>query len=144
LINIRVEYVLDKDIEDVFAALSDHENYHSYPGFTGSELLQHGTAEKNGEGAVRLLTAGRASFKEKITRFERPHRMDYHVEKMKPLNLPHEKGEITLQSQGHKTRVVWISVSRMNIPLIGFLLEGFFERKASAAFLGVLKHVEKQ
>ena len=144
MIDVRVEYVLDKPIEAVFEALSDHENYAVYSGFTRSELLRSGDKEKNGQGAVRLLTAGRASFKERITHFERPCRMDYHVEEMKPLNLPHEKGEIRLYAEGDKTRVIWISVSRMNIPIVGVLLEGLFERKASAAFLGILKYIEKQ
>ena len=143
MIKIRVEYVLSKKIDDVFAAISDHENYSRYPGFTGSELLEPGTAEKNGEGALRLLSAGRTSFRERITRFERPHRMDYRVEEMKPFNLPHERGEITLKSQGDSTRVVWISDSRLNIPIVGSLLERLIERRGSAVFLGILKYIER-
>jgi hypothetical protein len=74
LINIRVEYVLDKKVEDVFTAISDHENYYRFPGFTDSLLLEPGHSEKNGRGALRLLKAGRASFKERITYFESPVR----------------------------------------------------------------------
>ena len=143
MINIRVEYLLDKNIDDVFAAISDHENYRRYTGFTDSKLLEQGHTEKNGEGAVRLLTAGRTSFRERITRFERPHRMDYRVEEMKPFNLPHERGEITLEAQGEKTRVVWISDSRLNIPILGKPLAKLMERKASRAFLAILKYIEK-
>ena len=141
--NIRVEYLLDKNIDDVFAAISDHENYRRYPGFTDSRLLEPGHTERNGEGALRLLTAGRASFRERITRFEKPHRMDYHVEEMKPFNLPHERGEITLEAQGGRTKVVWISDSRLNIPILGVPLAKLMERRASRAFLGILKYIEK-
>ena len=143
MINIRVEYLLDKNIDDVFAAISDHENYRRYPGFTDSRLLEPGHTERNGEGALRLLTAGRASFRERITRFEKPHRMDYHVEEMKPFNLPHERGEVTLVAQDDKTKVVRISDSTLNIPIIGSLMKRLIERRGAAAFLGILRYIEK-
>jgi len=62
LINIRVEYLLDMDVEDVFDAITDHENYDRYPGFDSSELLETGRTERNGEGALRRLVPFPESF----------------------------------------------------------------------------------
>ena len=57
MIKIRVEYVLDKNVEDVFDAITDHENYKRFPGFDSSQLLETGKTEKNGKGALRLLVS---------------------------------------------------------------------------------------
>ena len=58
MVNIRVEYVLDKPIDEVFDALTDHANYKRFTGFTDSQLLEAGHDEPNGKGALRLLVAG--------------------------------------------------------------------------------------
>jgi uncharacterized protein YndB with AHSA1/START domain len=142
MIKIRVEYLLDKNVEDVFDAITDHENYERYPGFDSSELLEPGKTEKNGEGALRLLGSGRATFKERITCYERPSRMSYHCEEVRPLPIHHERGDITMEPIDGKTKVVWISEARLKIPIIGSLLGKLMQRRLSRAFLAVLKHIE--
>lgn len=54
MIKIRVEYLIDKSPEEVFDAITDHENYDRYPGFDMSALLEPGRDERNGEGAPPL------------------------------------------------------------------------------------------
>jgi uncharacterized protein YndB with AHSA1/START domain len=142
MIKIRVEYVLDRTVEDVFDAITDHENYKRFPGFDSSKLLETGKTEKNGEGALRLLVSGGVTFKERITCFERPSKMSYHCEEMKPLPIRHERGDITMEPIDGKTRVTWISESHLEIPIIGSLLGKLMQRRISRAFLGVLKHIE--
>ena len=143
MVNIRVEYVLDKPIDDVFDALTDHANYKRFTGFTDSQLLEAGHDEPNGKGALRLLVAGRMTFKERITRFERPTRMDYRIEELSPLPLRHDRGEITLEPVNDKTRVVWISEGRLKIPLIGSLLSKPVSRRGEQGFLSILKQIER-
>lgn len=41
MINVRVWYVLDMDVEDVFDAMTDHENYDRYPGFERPSKMSH-------------------------------------------------------------------------------------------------------
>ena len=142
MVSVRVEYVLDKPIDEVFDALTDHGNYKRFSGFDDSRLLEAGDEEPNGEGALRLLVAGRMRFKERITRFERPSRMDYRIEELKPLPLRHDRGEITLTPVDGKTRVVWISEGRLEIPLLGSLLAKPVSRRTGRAFLGILKQIE--
>ena len=142
MLKIRVEYVLHKSVGDVFAAITDHENYKSYPGFDSSELLEPGKNEKNGEGALRLLRSGRTAFKERITCFERPTKMSYQCEEVTPVPLRHDRGEITMEALGSKTRVVWISEGHLEIPLIGSLVDKLMQRRGARAFLAVLKHID--
>ena len=54
-VNVRVEYLLDKPIAEIFAMLEEHENYHRFPGFTESTLLEPGRSECNVDGALRRL-----------------------------------------------------------------------------------------
>jgi hypothetical protein len=69
--------------------------------------------------------------------------MDYHVEEMRPIHVPHEKGKIMLEVQGEKTKVVLISDSRLSLPIFGPLLARLIQRRVSRAFLGVLKYIER-
>ena len=42
MFSIHVERVIDKPIHDVFAMLSDHENYAQFKGVDEANLLVHG------------------------------------------------------------------------------------------------------
>jgi len=144
MIKIRVERVINKTPEEVFDAISDHENYKRFPRFNDSKLLQPGKTEKNGLGARRYISAGSSSVEEIITCFERPSRMDYHVEVMKPaIPMIHTKGEVTMVPHNGKTKVVWISEGHIEIPILGFILEKISNRLGSRLFDGVLKYIDQ-
>ena len=142
MIKIRVEYLIDKAPEDVFDAITDHEHYDRYPGFDTSVLLEPGKTEKNGEGALRLLANGRVRFKERITCYERPRKLSYHCEEVKPISMHHERGDIILEPVGGKTKVTWIPEGRLGVPVVGFLFGKLIARRASRVFLAVLKHID--
>ena len=142
MIKIRVEYLIDKSPEEVFDAITDHENYDRYPGFDTSALLEPGRDERNGEGALRLLANGRVRFKERITCYERPRKMSYHCEEVKPISMHHDRGDILLEPENGKTRVTWISEGRLGVPLVGFLFGKAISRRVGRVFLGVLKHID--
>jgi hypothetical protein len=142
MIKIRVEYLMDKGAEDVFDAIADHENYERYPGIDSSTLLEPGRNEKNGEGALRLLVSGGVTFKERITCYERPSKMSYHCEEVKPISIHHERGDIILEPVDGKTKVTWISEARLGIPIIGSLLGKWIEPRVSRLFQGILEHID--
>ncbi|WP_318997632.1 SRPBCC family protein [Marinobacter sp.] len=143
MFRIHVERVLGKDIETVFEAIADHGRYDRFPGVSRSVLLEEGKDEKNGTGALRLIGAGRLELTERITRFERPNRMDYRIEKSSPFPVQHTKGEIVLQPEGEQTRVVWISEGAVQVPLLGRLMDRMAERSFSKAFSSLLKAIER-
>ena len=115
---IVVDKTLTAPIDDVFGLLSDHAGYTRFRGFTKAELVREGTPDRNGVGALRRLVAGPLRFTEEITAFERPARMDYLIREVN-LPLEHDGGSIELAPDGAGTRVHWISVFTMPVPVVG-------------------------
>lgn len=143
MFHIHVERTLAKDIDTVFEAISDHGRYNRCPGVDKSVLVEEGRHEKNGTGALRIIGSGPLELTERITQFERPTTMHYRIEKSSPFSVLHTRGEITLQPDGERTRVTWISEGRMQTPLLGRLLDKVAERSFSKAFNSLLKAVER-
>ncbi len=142
MFRIRIEELIDKDINTVFNAISDHENYKQFPGITNSILLEPGHSEKNGTGALRKIVAGSLHLFERITYFDKPNAMSYQIEKSKPIPLRHDKGEIKLSQEGNQTRVVWVSEGHINVPILGSLiLDRQVERQARIQFQSMLKAI---
>ncbi|TGN40197.1 SRPBCC family protein [Marinobacter confluentis] len=144
MFHIHVERTIAKDIDTVFEALSDHAAYDRFPGVDKSLLIEQGTDEKNGKGALRVIGAGALELHERITQFERPVRMHYHIEKSRPFPLDHRRGEITLQRVGDSTRVIWISSGHIKVPLAGHILDRLAGKQFSRAFASVLRTIEKR
>jgi len=145
MFNIYVERVIDKDINTVFEILADHEGASQYRGVKNAKLLEPGVSERNGLGALRHVDLGAFKFDERITCFERPHRLDYMIEKSSPLPFKHEQGTITLEEVNGATKVVWISKGTINIPILGrFVLDKIFESSGNKAFGSLLKQLSKR
>ena len=144
MFRIYVERIVKRPIEDVFEALADHANYDRFPGVSESLLIEEGKSEKNGEGALRIIRAGRLELHERITQFQRPTRMHYHIEQSRPFRVSHTKGEISLAPEGKHTKVTWISEGSVQVPLLGFALNHLAQRNFSKAFSSLLKAVEKR
>ena len=143
MFHIRVEQLMKKDIDSVFEALSDHAGYERYAGVKRSVLVQPGEREENGTGAVRHVMAELMEFHERITAFERPKRMGYRILKSRPLPISHERGEITLTPENGGTHVLWESVGRVDVPLLGSLvLDKLAEKWGYRAFKGFLKSID--
>ncbi len=144
MFKVHVERTIEKDIHTVFEILADHEGYARFRGVKAAKLLEPGEAEKNGLGALRHIDLGAVKFDERITCFERPHRLDYHIEKSSPFPFKHELGSITLEQVDGGTKVVWVSQGTIAIPLLGrFFLDKKFERQGNRGFSSVLKQIAK-
>jgi hypothetical protein len=143
MFRIRVERLIRKDIDSVFDVLSDHGNYRRFPGIERSVLLEPGKPEENGEGALRCLGSGPVEFYERITRYERPTRFDYLIERSKPLPFKHEKGTLLFVPEGGSTRVVWTSEGHIDVPLLGKLVfDRLVERRGTLLFGRLLEYVD--
>jgi len=143
MFRIHVERVLAKDIDSVFEAIADHARYDRFPGVSRSILVEEGKDDKNGAGALRIIGAGRLELTERITRFERPTRMDYRIEESSPFRVKHTKGEIVLKPEGEQTRAIWISEGSVQVPLVGKLMDRMAEQSFSRAFSSLLKAIER-
>ncbi|MES2488167.1 MAG: SRPBCC family protein, partial [Pseudomonadota bacterium] len=118
---IVVKRTIKAPIEKVFDLLSDHANYKDFPGVKDSELVKKGKPHKNGVGAVREIDAGTAWFREEITAYERPVRLDYLITKSRP-PMEHKGGSVRLEATAAGTEVTWSSTLRIRIPIVGGLL----------------------
>ncbi|MEM9090095.1 MAG: SRPBCC family protein [Cyanobacteria bacterium P01_F01_bin.53] len=143
MFKIRVNCVIDKSAEKVFEAITDHANYNKFPGIDKSVLVEEGTTVKNGEGALRVISAGIFEFRERIISYEKSSKMAYHIEETNPIPMRHDKGEIRLEPVADKTRVLWLSEGHMNVPLLGSVLDKLVEFQASRVFRIILNHIEE-
>ncbi|WP_404364377.1 SRPBCC family protein [Marinobacter sp.] len=143
MFRIHVERTLDKDIDTVFEAITDHAHYDRFPGVDTSLLIEQGNQEPNGTGALRIIGAGPMKLTERITRYESPTVMHYRIEKSSPFPIAHDRGEILLKAQDTRTHVTWISEGHIRIPLIGRVLDKVVEKRFSKAFSSLLKAIER-
>src|SRR5688572_6704205 len=125
MIEVHVQAIYAAERERVFLALVDHERFLATRGFACS-VVEPGSPNRNGLGALREVRGRGAGFTETITAFEPPRSFDYRVEKLvvRGLGIPvsHERGWLELTAVDGGTRVDWRTRYRLDLPLIGGLL----------------------
>ena len=147
MFKIKVERIIKKPINEVFEVLSDHANYGLFKAVGTAKLLTEGDEERNGVGALRTVQTGAFKVWERITAFERPTHMQYHIEKARPIKMQHHKGIINLKDLGDgSTQVIWVSEGRLLVPLplIGRLLDRKMQKQGTIAFNSILKSIESR
>ena len=147
MFNIHVQYTLNTDIETVFDAISDHAAYGKFNAVRFAQLVEPSSEydEPNGLGALREVHVGPLQLHERITKFERPTQMDYHIESSKPVDIRHNLGSIKLTAvDAEHTHVSWESQGFIQMPLIGWLIDKRFSQLGAKGFLSILKHIERE
>lgn len=140
---ITVKRLIKAPIARVFDTLSHHEGYSELPGMQVARLERPGRLERNGEGAVRYLKSGPAWFREEITIFERPRRMDYVIlDSLLP--LAHKSASLRLTETAEGTEVTWTSTFRVKVPILGGTLSRLLAKKMSLGFGGALKQMDRR
>ena len=140
---IVVERTINAPIEQVFDLLSDHANYKEFEGIRDSWLVNEGTRERNGNGAVRRVDLGAVWFEEEISNFSRPTNMDYQIVRSRP-PIEHKSGRIRLEETEQGTKVTWTSVFRIRIPLLGRILSPIAAKAGTKAFGSMLKAIDRR
>lgn len=145
MFKINVERIVKAPIENVFEAISDHANYALYPSVGMANLLSEGDKERNGKGAMRTVETGAFKVWERITEFERPVHMQYHIERAKPIKMDHYKGVIDLEDLcDGTTRVTWVSEGKMCVPVIGRFFDKKMQKQGTSVFHSMLKSIESR
>ena len=135
---IHVTRTIKAPIDVVFDAYTDHqEAFGRVPGILSAKVVKPGKTEFNGLGAIREINGGVAWFREEITAFDRPHRMDYQILKSIP-PIRHDLGRVEFIATPEGTVVNWTSVFHFAVPLVG----GVLGRIAAASFRWVLKSLD--
>ena len=145
MFNIKVERIVKAPIDHVFEAISDHASYAKFPSVGKAKLIHEGNDELNGAGALRTVETGKFKVWERITAFERPVHMQYHIEQSQPLKINHTKGIIDLKDLGdNTTQVTWVSQGNIKLPLVGRLLDKLMKKQGTAVFHSMLKSIERR
>lgn len=139
---VRVQHTFHAPIDRVFDVISDHAGYVRLPGIKSAKVVKPGTTEPNGLGAVREISLGVPWFREEITMFERPRRMDYRITSSGPLTIDHEGGSVQLETVGDTTVVTWTSTFEVKVPVIGGVLTRLAARNMRTMFAAGLAKAE--
>lgn len=141
---IYIEVEIASHAEPIFDRLQNHADYQRFRSIDASRLLEEGRENKNGVGALRELRAGPIVFREEITHYEPPLRLDYLI---RECNAPirHEYGSIRLTSVGpHRTLVTWESRFELDVPLLGAVFAPFAAWTGERAFRGILEEIKAE
>lgn len=137
---IEVEEIIDIPLDDAFRMLSDHANYHLYPGIKAATLLKSGDTERNGVGAVREVKLSGSTLQERIVGFEHNKLLEYRIIHAKPLGIDHRLGRMTFSAaEGNKTRVHWVSEFAVKVPLFGQMIDNYVGKNMTKGF-SILLH----
>jgi len=145
MFGINVNLSLNVPIDYLFEAISEHGAYTRFKAVRYAAVVEPGNTEHNGLGALREIHVGPLQFMERITVFERPNRMDYHIEASKPVSMQHDVGSIMLTLLSNsQTQVIWQSQGHIKIPLLGWLIDKKFTIDGSKGFTSILKQIERE
>jgi hypothetical protein len=133
-------------LDDVFAKISDHEQFLRGFGVDRCVVTTPGARDRNGLGAVREVFSGALHFVEEVVRFEPPYRYDYQIRRVTllgaPLPMEHELGWLELQDTAGLVRVDWFSRFRLLLPLMGRLVEPTLGRQLTGTFAKLLQQAK--
>ena len=118
---VRVEQAVDAPRDALFAVLSDHEGYGRFPGVRKCELIETGSTERNGLGALRrVYLGGPTVLDEEIVAYDAPHHFEYRIVRARPVPVKHTLGRLEFEAIGpNRTRVVWTTTFDIRLPIIG-------------------------
>lgn len=115
---VTVHHTFNAPIEAVFETLTNSANLPTLLGLGIRILRRSDGPDADGVGALREVNAGLLWFREEITAFERPHRMDYHIVEVRP-HFEHLHGSFLFEEVTGGTRVTWTSTIRFTGVLAG-------------------------
>ncbi|TAM11844.1 MAG: SRPBCC family protein [Nevskiaceae bacterium] len=114
---VVVRRTLHAPIERVFAALSAYEDYAGLSGVRGARVLRYGRSRRAGVGAIREMSTTMAVFREQITGYFPPYRLDYRIIGSQP-RLDHGGASVQLEELGARTRVTWTTNLSVRLPAL--------------------------
>jgi uncharacterized protein YndB with AHSA1/START domain len=136
--NVHVKVHINAPIEQVFDAISDHEQFLRADDGTATTLLRAGATERTGLGCLREVKVGRrARYLEEITAWQRPAYFEYTIRKAS-MPIRHEVSRLTFTAAAGGTDVEWTSRFAIPIPVIGGFLGAKAEKLYCKAFTSLL------
>lgn len=138
---VAVHHTFNAPIEAVFEAVTNSARMPSVLG-QGIRIISPAVGpDPDGVGAIREVNVWPVWFREEITRFERPHRLDYHIMEVRP-HFEHLDGKFLFEAVPGGTRVTWTTTVRFLGPFAG-LKAALAGPMTAATFKAVLVAVDK-
>lgn len=136
---VQVQVQIDAPIDRVFEAVSDHEVFlRTEDGDTRTKVLRAGSADRNGLGCIREVLVGRrVRYVEEITAWQRPSSFEYTIREVS-MPMRHLGSRLTFASSGGGTDVVWTADFEIRVPIVGYPLRLWLERRLARAFADML------
>jgi uncharacterized protein YndB with AHSA1/START domain len=137
--SLQVHVHIDAPIDRVFDAVTDHEVFlRTEDGETRTKLLRAGLADRNGLGCVREVRVGRrVRYVEEIAAWEPPASFEYTIhEASTPMR--HLGSRLTFAPRDGGTDVVWTARFEIPVPILGYPLRLWLERRLARAFTDML------
>jgi uncharacterized protein YndB with AHSA1/START domain len=103
---ILIERTLEAPPEFVFDSIADPQQLGRLRRGVHAKLVQQGTDEPHGVGAVRRVDMGPMFLEEEVTGYDRPQRFEYHIRRARP-PITHHGGVLAVEPAGTGSRVVW-------------------------------------
>jgi uncharacterized protein YndB with AHSA1/START domain len=137
--SVQVQVHIDAPIDRVFDAVTDHEVFlRTEDGETRTKLLRSGLADRNGLGCVREVRVGRrVRYVEEITAWEPPASFEYTIREVST-PMRHLGSRLTFASRDGGTGVVWTARFEIPVPILGYPLRLWLERRLARAFTDML------
>jgi hypothetical protein len=138
---ISVQILIAAKIEEVFAAVSDHETFISGSDGTRTTVIRPGTPDRNGLGSLREVHVPYGiRFVEEVTAWSPPATYEYLIRETS-LPMRHHGGRVALRQDGSNVAVDWSTRFDITVPLLGhlfdfpacFMLRRAFERMLADA-----------
>lgn len=142
MFSIHVEHTIKKPIEQVFAILTEHEQYDQFKACDESSLLLEGKTHKNGDGALRQVRLGKVVFEESIFDYQPPMQFQYRIVSSKPFDLDHHLGEVKLTPVHGGTHVTWRSKGTVPNLLMGWIIEKYIQTQGPKGFKSILRQID--
>lgn len=109
MFSISAEIQIKAPIQKVWDYITHHDNMDKWPRIDAIKVEKQGAEHPDGVGSIRELTVGKNFFREVITGFDVPNRVDYEVTDTS-LPIEHKGGYISLKYEDSLTHVEWRSI----------------------------------
>ena len=128
--------------EQVFATLADHEGFPSFSPLRRVTLRREGSPDRNGLGAVRVMTGPGMRIEEEVISWDPPNGYQYRLLRGAPIR--DHRGEITVKDSGGASQVQWTVQFRPVIPGTGWLVRMALERALGGMLRSMRRKLEQR
>jgi len=144
MVIVDVTETLNAPAAAIFEILTDHAQYHRFPGIAESEMAKLGSEHPNGTGGQR-----RIKFKdgtelwEDITDYQAGESYAYKIAKIRPPLIKHKGGRTTVTATATGCQVHWVSEFKFTVPVLALVVEPVLKKRFDGAFRKMLSVAER-